>query len=100
PRDIVDLILLRELVSAEGTPSLAEIAEATRGVFEARAVDARTLNRAPRSWPVAAVAHPHWPSDYARAAADGGVELQLDEAVAVVNGWLAEIAASEKAWIA
>ena len=94
PRDIVDLILLRELVTAEGTPSLAAIAEATRAVFDARAADARTLQRTPRSWPAVAVAHPHWPDDYARAAADGGVLLQLDEAVAVVNGWLEEIAAS------
>lgn len=96
PRDIVDLILLRELVTAEGTPSLAEIAEATRAVFEARAADARKLKRTPRSWPAVAVAHPHWPDDFDRAAKDGGVALELNEAVALVNGWLVEIAASEQ----
>ncbi|WP_421742057.1 nucleotidyl transferase AbiEii/AbiGii toxin family protein [Cellulomonas sp.] len=96
PRDIVDLVLLRELVTAEGTPSPAEIAAATRAVFDARAADARQLNRAPRSWPAVVIAHSHWPEDYARAAADGGVQLKLDEAVAVVNTWLSEIAATER----
>lgn len=96
PRDIVDLVLLRDLVTAEGTPSPAEIAQATRAVFDARAADARTLGRPPRLWPATAVAHPHWPDDYARAAADGGVALPLDDAVSVVNAWLAEIAAAEQ----
>lgn len=96
PRDLVDLILLRTLVTTEGAPSLAEIAEATRAVFEARAADARMLKRPPRAWPAVAVPHPHWTHDYARAAADGGVALDLDDAVALVNDWLTEISTAAR----
>lgn len=95
PRDIVDLILLRELVAAEGTPTAAEIARATRAVFDARVADAAVLGRPARLWPTAAVAHSHWPGDFARAATDGGVTLSLAEAVAAVNEWITEIAAAE-----
>ena len=44
----------------------------------------------------AAVAHPHWPEDYARATADGGVTLPLDDAVSMVKAWFAKITAAEQ----
>lgn len=91
PRDIVDLLLLRELVKTEGAPSSAEIREAAVAVFEARAADAASLGRPIRTWPPQAVAHEHWSRDYARASADAGVRLDLDEAVAAVNEWIAKI---------
>ena len=94
PRDVVDLILLRDLVTSEGAPTLAEIRDATVRVFEHRADDAVTLGHPPRSWPCVVVAHKHWPTDYARAAADGGVTQSLDDAVAEVNDWLARIDAA------
>lgn len=94
PRDIVDLMLLRDLVNLEGTPTLAEIREATTRVFEARARDALALNRPPRSWPCTVVAHPQWPTAYARAAADGGVTVTLDEGITAVNEWIALIDAA------
>lgn len=94
PRDVVDLVLLRDLVTQDGAPTLAEIREAIVRVFEHRAEEAVTLGRPPRSWPCVVVAHPHWPNDYARAAADGGVTLSFDVAVAAVNRWLAEIDAA------
>lgn len=93
PRDVVDLLLLRDLVKAEGTPSNSEIQQAAIAVFEARAADAAQLGRPVRTWPPRVVAHPHWPRDYDRAAADAGIDLPLDEAVFAVNEWIAEIAA-------
>lgn len=97
PRDIVDLVLLRDLVTAENAPEAEEISAAARAVFRARAADAATLGREPRRWPPIAVAHAHWQRDYARAAEDGGVELSLTEGVAVVNAWIAELAAAAEA---
>ncbi|WP_419707944.1 nucleotidyl transferase AbiEii/AbiGii toxin family protein [Promicromonospora sp. NFX87] len=91
PRDVVDLLLLRGLVTEEGIPTNAEVLEAARAVFEARAADAETLGRQARHWPPQVVAHPHWPKDYQRAAQDAGVEATLDEAVTAVNEWIAEI---------
>ena len=92
PRDLVDLVLLRDLVDLEGTPTLSEIRDATVRVFEARAQDAVALNLSPRLWPCVVVAYPHWLTDYATAAADGGVTLTLTEGVAAVNDWIGLIA--------
>lgn len=87
-------MLLRDLVDLDGTPTLAEIREATTRVFEARAQDAVALNRPPRSWPYTVVAHRHWPTAYARAAADGGLTVTLDEGITAVNDWIALIDAA------
>lgn len=95
PRDIVDLMLLRDLVAVEDVLTDVEIQEASLAVFEARATDAATLGRPVRRWPPQVVAHPHWPNDYARAAQDGGVTSTLEEAVGAVNDWIDEIAKAE-----
>lgn len=94
PRDVVDLLLLRDLVAAESTPTSSEIREASLAVFDARAADAVELNRPVRTWPPHLVAHPHWAGDYARAAADAGVTFPLPDAVDAVNQWIAEIDAT------
>lgn len=91
-RDVIDLLLLRDLATASGSPTLAEIRAASATLFEARANEARQLSHQPRTWPPTVVAHRHWRDDYARAAASASVELSVDEAVAEVNAWLAEIA--------
>lgn len=93
-RDVVDLLLLRDLIAAAGSPTLTEVREAGEAVFEYRAAEARELGRPTRDWPPAITAHDHWSADYARAAASGGIELPLDAAVAEVNTWIAEIADS------
>jgi hypothetical protein len=92
-RDVVDLLLLRDLVLVEGGPTLAQLRQACVALFAARAADALTLGRAARAWPPQAVAHPHWPADYAAAAAAaaGGVALPLDEAIAEINAWIVAI---------
>lgn len=90
-RDVVDLLLLRDLAVSTGSPTLAEIREAATAVFAARTDEAAQLGLATRAWPPTLVAHPHWADDFARAATSGGVALSLDEAVAAVNAWIKEI---------
>lgn len=90
-RDVVDLILLRDLAATTAHPTLADIRQAGIALFEARATETAALGRRPREWPPTVVAHRHWGADYARAASTGGVDLTLDEAVAHLNAWIAEI---------
>ncbi len=90
-RDVVDLLLLRDLIATTGSPTLAEVRGAGIAVFEARAAEASQLGRPPRAWPPTVTTHGHWASDYARAIASGGIELSLDAAVAEVNAWVAAV---------
>ncbi|HET7069311.1 MAG TPA: nucleotidyl transferase AbiEii/AbiGii toxin family protein [Nocardioides sp.] len=90
-RDVVDLLLLRDLAASTGSPELAEIRQAAMAVFAARIDEAAQLGLATRAWPPTLLAHPHWTGDFARAAASGGVGLSLDAAVAEVNAWINEI---------
>ncbi|MGH8968709.1 MAG: nucleotidyl transferase AbiEii/AbiGii toxin family protein [Actinomycetes bacterium] len=90
-RDVVDLLLLRDLAARTGSPTLAEVRQAANSVFRARVEEAAQLGLATREWPALVVAHPHWVDDFTRAAASGGVELSLDDAVAEVNTWIKEI---------
>lgn len=91
PRDIVDLILLRDLASSMGYPSNQEIANAAERVFDARATDANALGLEPRYWPPVIISHAHWGADYAKAASEVGMSLSLTEAVKQVNNWVAEL---------
>lgn len=90
-RDVVDLLLLRDLIATTGSPTLAEVREATIAVFASRAAEATELGRPTRSWPPTVTAHGHWASDYTRAAASGGIDLSLDAATAEANAWIAAI---------
>ncbi|MFW6599333.1 nucleotidyl transferase AbiEii/AbiGii toxin family protein [Propionibacteriaceae bacterium Y2011] len=90
-RDVVDLLLLRDLITATGSPTQAEVCEAGIAVFESRAAEAAGSGRPMRAWPPTVTAHDHWAGDYARAAASGGIQLSLDAAVAVVNDWVVAV---------
>lgn len=90
-RDVVDLLLLRDLAHATGSPALADIRQAAVAVFAARAEEAIQLGLPARGWPATLVAHAHWVDDFARAATSGGVVLSLDEAVAEVQTWINQI---------
>ncbi len=92
PRDVVDLLLLRGLAAAAGSPTNADVAAAARAVFRARADEAVRLGREPRHWPPTVVAHPHWAADYERAAGSASFPLGLDEAVGLLNAWIEELA--------
>ncbi len=93
-RDVIDLLLLRDLVRAGGTPSLAEIKAAVLDIFAARAREAISLGYSPRTWPARITAYPHWTASYQRAAASTGFPLNLAAAVELVNDWLGEVDAS------
>lgn len=93
PRDVVDLVLLRDMVTSAGVPTAADIAAAARAVFDGRAAEARQLGRDARAWPTFITAHPHWAGDYARAAASAGLDLPLADAIDLVNAWITELAA-------
>lgn len=88
PRDVVDLLLLRDLAASTGRPSAPEIADAARAVFLSRAAEAAQLGRAPRSWPPMVVAHPHWANDFRHAAESADFRLSLDDAVSELNAWI------------
>jgi hypothetical protein len=94
-RDVPDLILLRRIADAEGTPSLSQQRFACERLFGARVLDAQTLGRVVRPWPCRVVSYQHWESDYPRVALEAGISMSLAEAVAEVNEWIAEIKASE-----
>lgn len=96
PRDIPDLLLLRDLVRETGTPTLADIWDASVAVFDARAAEAIQLGRTPRYWPPVLVGHPHWVDDYRRAATSAGIALTLDEAIDQANDWIAQITVADR----
>jgi hypothetical protein len=92
PRDVVDLLLLRDLVRTEGRPTLLELRVAAEAIFAARADDARALGRTERTWPCAVVAHEHLRVDFAAARTGSCVDITLEEAVVAVNSWVDQIA--------
>lgn len=90
-RDVIDLILLRDLAATTGSPTLTEVRAAATAVFAARANEAAQLRLPIRVWPPTVFGYPQWADDFTRAAASGGVGLLLQEAVADVNAWIKQI---------
>lgn len=90
-RDVVDLLLLRDLAVATGNPTPVQLREAGAAVFEARAAEAAELGRPMRAWPPTVVAQGHWGADFARAAVSSGIASNLDDAIVAVNAWISEI---------
>jgi hypothetical protein len=90
-RDVVDLLLLRDLATVTGNPTLAEIRAAAAAVFEGRGDEAHQLSLVPRAWPPTLIGYPHWLNDYARASASTGITLSFGEAVAELNDWVTAI---------
>lgn len=90
-RDVVDLLLLRDLAAATGSPTPTEIRAATAAVFTARADEAIRLGLPARAWPPTVVGHAHWADDFARAASSAGVDQSLQSAVDEVNAWIEQI---------
>src|SRR5271163_932774 len=90
-RDVVDLLLLRDLAVETGSPTLAEIHAAGVALFRARADEAKQLGLPTRTWPPTVVGHTHWGDDYKRAAVSASIELSLEAAVAAVNAWIRQI---------
>lgn len=90
-RDLVDLLLLKDLAEATGEPTLAEIRHAGKDIFDARIAEAEILGRRVRHWPPVMTAFPHWAKDYAAAAATANIAIPLNEAITVINQWIKTI---------
>lgn len=94
PRDIVDVLLLKELVDATAMPTYAEIGHACQDVFAARAADARQLGRIERHWPPGIEGYPHWVRAYADAQRTARFAMDMDDALIALNAWICELEAS------
>jgi hypothetical protein len=88
-RDIVDLNLLHDHFYAEGTP--LSLKAACLDLFNARAAEAVELTEPPRYWPSVIRANPLWREQYPALAESVGLDLTLNEAIAKVQAWIAEI---------
>ncbi|MDI3331823.1 MAG: nucleotidyl transferase AbiEii/AbiGii toxin family protein [Micrococcus sp.] len=91
-RDVVDLLLLRDLSDTAGEPTPREVRAAIEDVFAARAAEAASTGATPRTWPTTVTAHAHWGTSFARAAASAGLTIALADAVSQLNDWLGRIA--------
>lgn len=87
-RDIVDLVLLRNLVKETGAPTDTQILAAVLDVFRVRKIESEAMGTPTRQWPTRVVAHAHWKESYAAAAQATELELSMDEAVTQLNEWL------------
>jgi hypothetical protein len=74
-RDVVDLLLLRDLIDATQHPTLSEVRAAIEDIFTTRATETRTVGAAPRTWPTRGTAHAHWGPSFARAADSAGLTI-------------------------
>lgn len=91
-RDIVDLLLLRNLAAVDPDSTPLAIQKACQHVFEVRAGEAASLGRLVRPWPPEVAELPGWAADYGKAAEEAGLDLDLTDAIAEVNAWLDQIA--------
>lgn len=93
-RDVVDLLLLRDLIRETGRPTSVEVKAAILDIFDARARDAAALGYPRRTWPARITSYPHWTASFVRAAKSAGLTHKPDEAVTQANAWLDELDAS------
>lgn len=90
-RDVVDLLMLRDLIEKTGQPTLATVRDAVEDVFTARALEAVASGGSPRTWPTLLTAHVHWGASFDQAAESAGLSVSLIDAVALVNEWLGQV---------
>ena len=90
-RDVVDLLMLRDLANAADEPRLIDTRMAIVDIFNARAAESIAAGRPARYWPARLTAYPHWQASYVKAAESAGITLSLEEAVAETNAWFDEI---------
>lgn len=87
-RDVVDLLLLRDLIDATQHPTPSEVRAAVEDVFTARATEALAAGAAPRNWPARGAMYPHWRTSFASAAESAGLDVTPRNAINRLNAWL------------
>ena len=95
-RDVVDIILIKDLAASSGNPSSEDMRVAIEDIFSAREAEARKAKRIPHVLPATIIAYPHWVSDYDSAAHAVGLDMGMDEAVEMANDWIAEVISLSK----
>ncbi|MGP6177766.1 nucleotidyl transferase AbiEii/AbiGii toxin family protein [Microbacterium sp. A196] len=90
-RDVIDLLLLRDLIEATQHPTRGEVRAAIEDVFTTRAAEAAVAGGRQRDWPARSTAHPHWESSFTSAAESAGLTIDLTDVVNQLNAWLALI---------
>ena len=89
-RDIVDLVQIRRAFFP-ASAGLSDLKRACTSIFSARATVAAAAGRSPRTWPPPIFARSTWSRDWARPAAEAGLDLTLDEALRSVRDWVEDI---------
>ncbi len=80
-REVVALLLLRDLIDATQHPTLSEVRAAIEDIFTTRATETRTVGAAPCTWPTRGTAHAHWGPSFARAADSAGLTIAPADAI-------------------
>jgi len=88
-RDIIDLNLLHDHIYLTDAPK--SLRAACTDLFGARAAEAVALGEPPRSWPPIIVDNLLWREQYPLLATEVSLDLTLDEAIAKVQTWIAQI---------
>ncbi|MDR0435460.1 MAG: nucleotidyl transferase AbiEii/AbiGii toxin family protein [Propionibacteriaceae bacterium] len=89
-RDIVDLVLIKRHFYRDD-PIPASLRTACLDVFNARAEEAVAVDKPPRGWPPLFASNSAWEKAYPKLAAEVGLTLALEEAIAFVQEWVAQI---------
>ena len=87
--DILDLLLVKDAFYP-GKPPVS-LKTACLDTFAYRAEEARQLGRLVRQWPPVFHINDYWRRTYPPLAAELGITLTIDEAVAVIGAWVDEI---------
>jgi hypothetical protein len=89
-RDIVDLVLVKQHFYLDD-PIPASLRAACLDVFNARAEEAIAIEKAPRYWSPVFASNAAWEKAFPKLAAEVGLTLTLDQAIAFVQEWVAQI---------
>jgi len=87
--DICDLLLVKDAFYPGSPP--ASLKTACVDIFDFRADEAAQLGRPVRRWPPVFVINEYWRLNYPALAESLGITLTIDEAVATIEAWVAEI---------
>ncbi|MDR1213438.1 MAG: nucleotidyl transferase AbiEii/AbiGii toxin family protein [Propionibacteriaceae bacterium] len=92
-RDVIDLVLIKENLYPDD-PTPPTLKAACVDLFNARASEAAAIGTQPRHWPPTFVANARWAEAYPGLAESVGMTHTLEEAIAIVQGWIDAIDAN------